>query len=72
MDGVSYLVKNGIDPNKIRWIMPNDSYIIDRDWYFNGSSTTVIKGGVYPFNANIEPRNSKCATLSREEYQWCK
>ena len=57
MDAVSYLVKNGIDPDKIRWIMASDSYIIDRDGSFEGKPP-IIKGGVYPFNINIEPKDS--------------
>ena len=71
MDAITHLVRSGTDPNKIKWIMPNDSLLLDRDWMFGGKPT-IIKGGCYPFDAKIPPKNAKCATLSREEYQMCK
>ena len=30
MDAALFLLKNNVDPNKIKWIMPRDSWILDR------------------------------------------
>ena len=30
MDAVSWLLENGCDPDKIRWVMPRDSWLMDR------------------------------------------
>jgi hypothetical protein len=67
MDACNHLMRKGVDPKAIRWIVPNDSYIIDRDYAF-GTAERIIDGGQYPMDANVVPKNAKCATLSREEY----
>jgi hypothetical protein len=67
MDACNHLMRNGVDPKAIRWIVPNDSYIIDRDYTFLGAPR-IIDGGCYPLDKNVIPLNNKCATLSREEY----
>ena len=67
MDACNHLLRNGVDCKNIRWIVPNDSFIIDRDYAF-GTASPVIAGGIYPLDRKVEPKNWKCATLSREEY----
>jgi len=34
MDACGHLMSEGVDPKHIRWIVPNDPYIIDRDGAF--------------------------------------
>ena len=70
MDAVIHLLKEGIDANDIRWIMPNDSFITDRDEKFYGYKS-IVEGGVYPFDSTRDYSNNnyKCATLSRAEYR---
>ena len=68
MDAICHLIKNGIDSEKIRWIMPSDSYIYDRDALF-GTAKEIIKGSCYPFDVNVEAKRNAAATLSRAEYR---
>lgn len=68
MDACNHLMREGVAPEHIRWIVPNDSFIIDRDYTFLDAPKSVIEGGMYPLDANVWPKNVKCAVLSREEY----
>jgi hypothetical protein len=44
MDACNHLMRKGVDPKAIRWIVPNDSLIIDRDYAF-GTAERIIDGG---------------------------
>lgn len=39
MDAVLFLLDRGVDPDKIRWIMPNDSWLWDRPTFQPGLAT---------------------------------
>lgn len=71
MDGICHLLKNGVDKSRIRWIMPSDSYIYDRNGLF-GTEEEVIKGSCYPFDIKVKATKNKAATLSRKEYAMVK
>jgi hypothetical protein len=68
MDTIIHLLEHrGVAVSKIRWIIPNDCYIIDRDDLFLGIDFPHFLF-TYPFDPKVEPTAYKCCTLSREEY----
>ena len=91
IDAVLFLLDQAVDPDRIRWIMPNDPWLLDRGQIVPGrisegaalrmkafaESETLeevmqhLEGGqsVLRLDEKIWPKNYRCATVNREEFE---
>jgi len=64
IDAILYLIDRNVEPNKIIWIMPNDSWLINRRFVFKENFKTVVKSHL---NSIWEAENAKDVILAYEK-----
>ena len=67
MDCITHLLEEGVDAKDIRWIIPKNPMIIDRDDVFLGKENLHFMSH-YPLVEGEEAPAYKCCVLSREEH----
>jgi len=76
-DACLWLLRNGVDPDQIRWIMPRDSWYIDRKTiqpgdFFEGTAERFIArleadGILLRLSTDVEPTMYRCSTVTQDE-----
>merc|ERR1712060_804244 len=64
LDAILYLINSNIEPNKIIWIMPNDSWLINRKFVFKENIRSAVKAHL---NSIWESENARDFILAYEK-----